>query len=156
MTFIQKFPKYWLPVILWMCFISWMSTDTFSTGNTSFWVGKILFLLFPGFSAEQAKVINFILRRDGHITEYFILSLLLFRAFRSGSTASWNWRWFWGTLIVVVLWAGVDEFHQSFVPSREASIVDAAIDTAGGILALFVIALWYHHKKNRNRNYSSL
>jgi len=37
-----------------------------------------------------------------------------------------------------VLWAAIDEFHQSFVPSREASIVEAGIDTAGGVLALLV------------------
>ena len=147
MTFNQNFTKYWLPVICWMGVILWMSTETFSTGNTSFWIEKILFLLFPGISSEQAELIHVFLRRAGHITEYFILGLLLFRAFRGGSAAPWNWRWFWGTLIVVVLWAAIDEFHQSFVPARTASIIDVGIDIAGGIVAQLVIAIGYRYRK---------
>ena len=50
-------------------------------------------------------------------------------------------------LIVVVLCAAIDEFHQSFVPTRMGSYVDVGIDTAGGILALFVIALCHRHRK---------
>ncbi len=148
MTFIQNFKKYWLPVILWMCFIFWMSTETFSSGNTSSWVEEILLLLFPGIPLEQAELINFFLRRAGHVIEYFILGILLFRAFRGGSAAAWNWRWFGGALIVVVLWAAIDEFHQSLVPTRTASLVDVGIDTAGGILALFMIGLCHRYKKN--------
>jgi VanZ family protein len=147
MTFFRNITRYWLPVICWTGVILWMSTETFSSGNTSFWVEKILFLLFPGISSEQAELINFFLRRAGHVTEYFILGLLLFRAFRGGSAALWNWRWFWGALIVVVLWAAIDEFHQSFVPTRTASLVDVGIDAAGGILALFVIGLCNRHGK---------
>lgn len=148
MTFIQNFKKYWLPVICLGVILWWMSTGTFSTGNTSFWVEKILFLLFPGISSEQTELINVFLRRAGHITEYFILGILLFRAFRGGSAASWSWRWFWGALIVVVLWAAIDEFHQSFVTARVASFMDVGLDTAGGIFALFVIGLRHRYKKN--------
>ena len=141
MTFIHNFKKYWLPVIFWMCFIFWMSTGTFSTGHTSFWVEKILFLLFPGISSEQTELINFFLRRAGHVIEYFILGLLLFRAFRGGSNASFNWRWSLFALTVVVLWAAGDEFHQFFIPTRTASAVDVGIDTVGGMFAQVVSAL---------------
>jgi VanZ family protein len=147
MTFIRNFKKYWLPLICWIGLTLWMSTGTFSFGNTSFWVERILLFLFPGIPPEQAKLINVFLRRAGHVTEYFILGILLFRAFRGGSAASWKWRWFWGALIVVVLWAAIDEFHQSLVPTRTPSSMDVGIDAAGGILALFVIALFHRHRK---------
>jgi VanZ family protein len=46
-------------------------------------------------------------------------------------------------MIGVALWALGDEFHQSFVPTRTASMADVAIDTAGGVLAQFAAALWH-------------
>jgi VanZ family protein len=144
---IKKFTKYWLPAISWMGVILWMSTETFSTGNTFSWVETILFLQFPGMSSEQAGFINFLLRRGGHVTEYFILGLLLFRAFRGGSAASGNWRWSFSSLVVVALWAAMDEFHQSFEPTRTGSIVDVGIDITGGILAQIVIAIAYRYRK---------
>jgi len=152
MTFIRNVTRYWLPVIFWTCFIFWISTKTFSSQHTSLLVEKILFLLFPGISSQQAEMVNFFLRRTGHVTGYFILGILLFRAFRSGSAASWNWRWFWGAFIVVVLWAIMDEFHQSLVPTRTASLVDVGIDTAGGTLAQLVCALWHGYRKNQRGN----
>jgi VanZ family protein len=32
-----------------------------------------------------------------------------------------------------------DEYHQSFVPGRTASLVDSGIDTAGALLALVLL-----------------
>ena len=99
-------------------------------------------------------MINFVLRRAAHVTEYFIMALLPFRAFRGNSAESWNWRWFSGAIIVVVLWAVIDEFHQSFVPARTACLMDVGIDAAGGLLALIVCALRYHYHKNQKVNCS--
>jgi len=33
----------------------------------------------------------------------------------------------------------LDEYHQSFVPSRTASIFDSLIDMSGGLTALLVV-----------------
>jgi len=38
-------------------------------------------------------------------------------------------------------YAASDEFHQLFVPSREASVLDVLIDTAGAVFALLLI--WF-------------
>ena len=111
-------------------------------------VKEILPYLFPALSEEAFLLIHMSLRKAAHVTEYFVLSLLLFRAFRGGSGAPWNWRWSFFSLLGVVLWAAVDELHQSFVPARTASIVDVGIDMAGGLLAQLVIALVYRYKKN--------
>ena len=146
-TFIQNFKKYWLPVIFWMGFIFWMSTGTFSAENTYSVVQKIVTFLVPVISSQELDLVHALIRKAAHVTEYFILGLLLFRGLRGGSAASWNWRWSWGALIVVVLWAAIDEFHQSLVPTRTASLVDVSIDTAGGALALFVIGLCNRHRK---------
>jgi VanZ family protein len=135
------FVLYWLPVILWMGFIFWMSTDTFSSENTSSMLGKILPFLVPEISPQAAELIHEFIRKTAHVTEYFILGLLLFRAFRGDSSASGTCRWPFLAFIVVVLFAVTDELHQSFVPTRGASYVDVGIDTAGGLLAQLVSVL---------------
>lgn len=135
MTFHRSFVKYWGPVILWMSFIYWMSSETFSSQNTGSVLGPILRLLVPQISPQGVDLTHAFIRKAGHMTEYFILSLLSFRAFRGNSASSWNCRWSFSALIIVVLWAGLDEFHQSFVPARTASAVDVGIDAAGGSLA---------------------
>jgi VanZ family protein len=45
-------------------------------------------------------------------------------------------------LLLVVIYALLDEFHQSFVPSRTASVYDSAIDIAGGLTVLLILKLY--------------
>jgi VanZ family protein len=141
MPFKQSFIKYWLPVFLGMALVFWMSTETFSSRNTSSVVITVLRFLLPEISSHEAGLIHAFIRKFGHVIEYFVLGLLLFRAFRGGSNESFNWRWPLSALTVVVLWAASDEFHQFFIPTRTASGVDVGIDTAGGMFAQVVGAL---------------
>jgi VanZ family protein len=55
------------------------------------------------------------------------------------STAQARLRLGWRCLAIVALYAASDEFHQRFVPTREASVVDVFIDTSGAALALIFI-----------------
>ncbi len=147
MIFNQDFVKYSLPVIFWMGFIFWMSTETFSSQNTFSFVETALRFLLPKMSSRELDLIHTMIRKSGHVMEYFILGLLLFRAFRGGSIGSWNWRWSFFAVIFVVLWAAGDEFHQAFVSTRTASVVDVVIDTAGGVLGQFAIIFWRRYRK---------
>ena len=143
----KNFVKYYLPVIFWMGFIFWMSTETFSSPNTFSFVETALRFLFLKISSREVDLIHAMIRKSGHVMEYFILGLLLFRAFRGGSTGSWNWRWSFFAVMLVALWAAGDEFHQSFVSTRTASVVDVVLDTAGGVLAQFAIIFWHRYRK---------
>lgn len=134
--------KYWVPVLLWMSFIYWMSTDTFASENTSRIIEPILRFLMPSITPEKAALIHGVIRKLGHVTEYFILGILLFRAFRRDSKELLGWRWAFYSVLVVMLYAASDEFHQSFVSTRTASLFDVGIDTLGGILAQGVSVLW--------------
>jgi VanZ family protein len=133
--------KYWLPAVLWMCFIFWMSTAMFAAQNTSSIIEPILRYLMPTISHKQLEHLHFIIRKSAHITEYFISGLLLFRAFRSGSEEHHAWRWALYSFLVLVVIAATDEYHQSFVADRTSSIVDVGIDSMGGVFALFVCTL---------------
>jgi VanZ family protein len=47
--------------------------------------------------------------------------------------------------ILALLYAATDEFHQSFVPGRNASLVDVLVfDNLGA-----VVALWLHYRSGR-------
>jgi len=143
----RNFIKYWVPVIFWMCFIFWMSTETFSSQNTFSWIETVLRFLSPKTSFQEMGLIHAFIRKGGHVIEYFILGLLLFRAFHGDLPVSWIWRRSFFAVIVVVLFAATDEIHQSFVPTRTASAADVGIDAAGGILAQFVSALWHRYRE---------
>ena len=97
--------------------------------------------LFPHISEETLKVIQFLVRKAGHFTEYAVLALLAARVFRTSSSELLRNRWFWASLLLVTGYSLSDEFHQSFYPSRTASIYDCMIDTFGGLTALVLLAL---------------
>ena len=147
MTFKRKFIKYWIPVILWMSIIIWMSTETFSSENTVTVIGPLLRLLVPRISPQEIDFIHVLMRKASHVAEYLVLSLLLFRAFRGDSAVSWYWRWSFFALVIVFLFAFLDEFHQFLVPARTASMTDVGIDTASGGIAQVLTVLCYHYGK---------
>jgi VanZ family protein len=139
---LRYFIEQWFPLVLWLCFIFWMSTGLFSSENTFSSVRTVLEFLFPNLSAREVLLIHAMMRKSAHVFEYFVLGLLLFRVFHIPG-ARWRWRWCFFAVIGVVLWALGDEFHQSFVANRTSSIMDVGIDTAGGILSQMVCAILY-------------
>ena len=143
----RNFLQYWLPVIIWMGVIFGMSTGMFSSDHTSRFIVPLLNFLFPQLSPHDVDLIHGLIRRAGHVTEYFILGVLLFRAFRSDSPYPWRPRWTLYAIIAVVVYAMSDEFHQSFVGTRTASLIDISIDSAGGVLSQ--VAVTFRHLLRR-------
>lgn len=137
----QRFNRY-LPLVLWMGFISFASTSGFSGANTSRIVRPLVLWLFPDTSEETLTIVHFIVRKVAHFAEYAVMGLLAARAFSTSSREMIRHRWFPIALLLVALYALFDEFHQSYVPSRTASIYDSIIDTAGGLVALVAYRRW--------------
>lgn len=134
-----RFLSRYLPLLIWLAFISYASSASFSAGNTSRIIGPLVLWLFPSTSVETLAVIHLITRKLAHFTEYAILGFLAARAFRTSPRDSIARRWFLISVSLIVVYALIDEFHQSFVPSRTASVVDSLIDIAGGLTALVLI-----------------
>ncbi len=103
------FFQYWLPVIIWMIVIFWMSTGTFSSEQTSRIIVPLLNFLFPWLSPQDVELIHGLIRKSGHVSEYLVLGLLSYRAFRADSSPIWRLRWAGFALIVVALFAASDE-----------------------------------------------
>ena len=135
----RRFLSRYLPLVVWLGFISFASSNSFSASNTSRIIGPLVLWLFPHTSPERLAVIHFITRKIAHFTEYAILGFLAARAFRTSPRPAIRQRWFLICATLVVVYALMDEYHQSFVPSRTASIFDSLIDMAGGLTALLVI-----------------
>jgi len=135
------------PLLIWLIFISVASSDGFSAGNTSRIIGPIVLWLFPTTSPERLESIHFITRKLAHFSEYALLAILAARAFSTSPNQRIRRLWFVWSLGLIVGYALLDEYHQSFVPSRTASIYDSFIDMTGGLTALAVI-LWRRRSKN--------
>lgn len=131
--FSDKF-RYWLPVVFWMCVIFLMSTAEFSSRETSRIIEPIIRFLLPQMSGREVDFIHAIIRKCGHLGEYFVLGLLLFRAFGNRPAERPALTVMLYSVIIIVLYAVSDELHQIFVVGRTPSPVDVGIDTAGGII----------------------
>ena len=139
----------WLPAIAWAILISWASTDTFSASHTSQFIIAALHGLFPRASAETLDRLHFFIRKSAHFTEYFAFSFLLLRAIR-GENRGWQLRWAIVALAIAAGYSALDEFHQSFVPSRTASPWDSLLDTTGAASAQVLLWIWFrfHARKS--------
>jgi VanZ family protein len=130
------------PLLMWMAFIFFASTQQFSASNTSRIIRPVLLWLFPDISEERLTFAHFIIRKLAHLTEYAILALLAARAFITSSQQSLRRRWFLYGALLVAAYALSDEFHQSFIPSRTGTIYDSLIDITGGFIGLLLLVLW--------------
>ncbi len=87
------------------------------------------------------------IRKLAHVTEFAVFSIAVFHGVR-GERYGWRWQWALLTLIIAVGYSGLDEWHQSFVPMREARVRDVLIDSAGALLAQ--VFVWGYAKFHRN------
>ena len=132
--------RHWWPALAWAAMISFFSTGLFSGENTSRLILPILAWLLPRASVETLALAHFLIRKSGHFGEYFLFSLLMLRGIRAGRR-EWRWTWAAAALAAAACYAGLDEFHQAFVPSRTASASDVLLDSLGAAVAQLFAAL---------------
>jgi VanZ family protein len=117
------------------------STDALSAEHTSRFLVPFLHWLDPHMPFATIMSLQLLIRKLGHVTEYAILAILLWRALRGGRNFQAHF-----TLLFFVAWlacglfAASDEFHQSFVPSRTSSVYDVMIDICGALIGLLICA----------------
>ncbi len=148
--------KAWIAAILWLIVIAIESTALLSSNNTSRILYPLLHYLF-GLDWEQFHEWHFYIRKSGHVVGYAILSILAFRAWRetfpSLGNGLWSSRWASIALLMTALVASLDEWHQSFIPSRTGRWQDVVLDTCAGLAAQLLIFIWW--KSSRKHALSS-
>jgi VanZ family protein len=145
-SLIPAWLRAWWPALLWAGWIFWMSTDLFSQEHTSHIIEPLLRWLLPNFAHRQIVHIHHIIRKCAHFTEYFIFSILLFRAIR-GARIGWRWTWGLTALIIAASYACLDEIHQAFVASRTATPWDSLLDSIGAFFAYLALFTYFHLRK---------
>ena len=132
--------EYWAPLLVWIVTIFFFSTDAFSSSQTSRIIIPFLTFFFPGLSPHQLDLWHGVIRKLGHITEYFILAFFTYRSIKYDHTdpAQAKLR----TMTFVVLAASLDEIHQRFTAFRTPSPVDVGYDCLGALWALWLITTY--------------
>ena len=137
----SRFFVRWMPTIVWMSLIFAGSSDASSGQHTSGLLLPLLHWLFgKNLAEEKAQFIHHLFRKAGHVSEYAVLAVLNWRALQhwspqpklAGDTRHQPGRYVAWSLGLTAIYAGTDEFHQLFVPTRTASLWDVLIDTMGG------------------------
>ena len=153
----QNLLKAWIAAILWLIVISIESTAMLSSTNTSRILYPLLHYLF-GIGMERFEHLHFYIRKGGHVVGYAILSILLFRAWRATlpamSNTNWTPRWATIALLGTAFVASLDEWHQSFIPSRTGRWQDVVLDTCAGLGAQILVFLWARNVGKTSRNAS--
>jgi VanZ family protein len=120
--------KRWLPALLMMVVIFGFSS-------------------IPGKEMPSFGSWDLIVKKGAHVLGYALLALLLWYA--QGFDQN---RW-WLAFMLAVLYAISDEFHQSFIPGRHPSWVDALVIDGGG--AAFALCVGWLVRKKYDKEYLS-
>ena len=135
--------KAWLASAAWMAVICVESTNLASATNT----GRILYPIFHfvfAISPAQFAVVHHVLRKVGHFVGYFTLSVLLFRSWSvtlARLAERWALQWAGLAFLQTALVASLDEWHQTFLPSRTGLFSDVVLDCSAGLVAQIAIFL---------------
>jgi VanZ family protein len=140
-----------MPTLLWLCVLATFSTDLFSAEHTGSILQKIIHALFGKISYHQFQEIHFFIRKTAHFVSYGTLSALAFFSWRSTlpTLSRWTFRWTSLALLMTLMAASLDEFHQTFIPSRTGNFHDVLLDMAGATFFQLVLAIWLGRRQTR-------
>ncbi|GIN86044.1 teicoplanin resistance protein VanZ [Heyndrickxia sporothermodurans] len=131
----KKQTIWWALAIITCVIIYNFTASPESTGsNTLSIIEKI-----TGLDDHAAGVLNFIIRKLAHISVFGLLGIFLYNAFQKNKLV---FAWF-----LTTLYAASDEFHQSLVPNRTASVCDVLLDSGGALLAILIIKKIFKENK---------
>jgi len=130
----------WFFVVVWMMVIFYLSHQP-ATESSRFslsiagWLMNFFFVMIPGdfISIDQ---LHFYLRKSAHFIAYFILGVLVLRAFVNSGVRGWKSVVY--AFLVSFAYAISDEFHQLFVPGRAAQVRDVLIDGSGAFCGILL------------------
>jgi VanZ family protein len=144
----QRTPKWrasvkgYAPLFLWLGVIFFLSSPEGSFNQTSRIIGPLLHFFYPEISPDLEAQIHSIVRKCAHFTEYAVLAFLAVRAFSISASLLVRQRSYVFALVLVVMIASLDEFNQSFEPSRTSSFWDVLLDISGGLVMISALTLY--------------
>ena len=145
--------KLWFAAGLWLTVIAIESTTYLSSEYTGRFLYPIFHFLF-GMGWQRFLVWHHYIRKTGHFVGYFILSVLLFRAWKATLKLPvlWALRWSGIAFFMSAIVASMDEWHQTYIPTRTGAISDVVLDSSAALTAQIVI---YFHLRTRSQDPAS-
>ena len=154
----------WLPALLWYRVIWGFSAQTAAvSGDLSdrlLW--RLMAPVSPAFAGADAvtqnaavELLSFFERKAAHMFLYFVLILLLWLALLPLIQGKRHQISLAAVLCAVL--AGLDEYHQTFIPGRSGEPRDVCVDMAGAAVAVALVALllWAARRRRENRRNSA-
>lgn len=93
-------------------------------------------------STKAAQKFNIFIRKNAHALEFGVLSILVALTFFTYNKKGKNV--ISTILLIVLLYAISDEYHQLYVPGRGSSVKDVAIDFLGAVTGLLIFYICYY------------
>lgn len=90
--------------------------------------------------AARADSIHYYVRKAAHMTEYFLLAVAV-----SLPLYVYGVRGLWLLILAggfCVAFAGLDEYHQSFVGGRTPAVKDVFIDSTGAFIGVILVQMF--------------
>jgi VanZ family protein len=132
----------WVPVLIGIVVIAIESTETFGSNHTSVPLRRLWEALFGAVTDPRWEVIHHILRKCGHFFAYGFIGLAWLRAWWMTLPKSHFFTDAALALLGTGLIASCDEFHQSFLPNRTASVYDVLLDCSGALVLELIVYLF--------------
>ncbi len=81
-----------------------------------------------------------------HFSQYAVLACLVAGGWaRQGGWGNWSTQW--RPMVFLIVFAAIDEFHQIWIPRREASMLDWTADSLGVLVGFGLgLFLWRRSK----------
>ena len=129
-----------LTSVAWAALIFYLSTERFTSDFSQRLIAHAPALFHISVSPRTLHIVNTVLRKIAHVTEYGILAFLVYGSFGEEQPFRWRLRQATWCIGIVGLYSLTDEFHQRYVPGRNASLVDCGIDLVGAVIAVIIIS----------------
>ena len=138
----NNFWSAWIPAMIWLAVIAVESSGWLSSANTGRLLYAIVTFILGPIDPDAFAIIHALLRKIGHVIGYGILSFLLFRAWRTTlrpKTQAWNLLWAVVSFVMTAAVASLDEWHQTYLPSRTGTLHDVVLDSLAALSVQFLI-----------------
>lgn len=135
------------PILFWIGVIFFLSSPNGASSRTSEFFRPIVEFFYPNAPPSVFETVHNFIRKCAHFTEYAILGILAFRGARRSGTALIKSHYLIFPFLLVAAVASLDEFNQSFEPSRTSSPWDSLLDCIGGLVA--IMGCWLAVRRRR-------
>lgn len=134
-----------IPVLLCFGIIYYLSSqDNMQTNDLSRnFTQKIAGILFKNFSDMDRDIrqtiineLNLFIRKTAHFSVYLLMGIFIY-----AEIVFWIKKYFFSIIATVgicMIYAAIDEFHQSLVPGRTPLVNDVIIDSFGALIGSLI------------------